>query len=101
MMSTFSGSFKTVQTGKPDKNISYNGSIENKKGKLSFDIETDVNGAKNKIKRENVTMMDLRTDPEVLLFMGSLKGAKAKKSKTSKKSKTLKSSRSKSKRASQ
>jgi hypothetical protein len=84
MSTTFSGSFKTVQTGKPDKNISYNGSIENKKGKMSFDIETDVNGAKKQIKRENVTMMDLRTDPEVLLFMGSLKGTKAKKNKKNK-----------------
>jgi hypothetical protein len=84
MSTTFSGSFKTVQTGKPDKNISYKGSIGSENGKMSFDIETDVNGDVKKIKRNGVTMQDLKMDPEVLYFMASLKGTKVKKNKKNK-----------------
>jgi hypothetical protein len=85
---TFSGSFKTMQTGKPEKNISYNGSIGSENGKMSIDIETDVDGVVNKLARKGITMQDLRTDPEVLTFMAKLKDtAKAKKRKKNKKTK--------------
>ena len=70
---TFSGLFETVTTGQPDRKFGYKGSIGSQNGKLSFDIETDLNGVVSKLAKNGVTMDELKTDPDVQTFLGSLK----------------------------
>ena len=85
--STFSGVFKRVSTGVPDKNISYDGSIGVKNGKISFDVQTTIDGAVHKMAKKNVTAEQIKTDPQFLSFMSGLKKTnkrKIKKRKTKK-----------------
>jgi|688.fasta_scaffold1736014_1 hypothetical protein len=79
--STFSGVFKKVSTGLPDKNISYDGSIGVKKGKISFNVQTTIDGVVHKMAKKNVTAEQIKTDPQFLHFMSGLKNTKRKKMK--------------------
>jgi hypothetical protein len=82
---TFSGVFKKVSTGSPDKNISYNGSVKSTNGKYSFDVETNVNGVVKQLARKGVSLEQMKMDPEILTFMSGLtKRAKPKQKKSRK-----------------
>jgi hypothetical protein len=90
---TFSGLFETVATGQPDKKFEYKGSIGSNNGKLSFDIETDLNGVVSKLAKDDVSMEELKTDPDVQAFLMSLKESAQAKRPTKRKAKRKKTAK--------
>lgn len=70
--SVFSGKFSTTVNGAPTKNFSYDGSLTTKNKKLSFDIATDLDGAKDRLAIKNVSPQALATNPKFMEFMNKM-----------------------------
>ena len=67
--SVFSGKLTTTVNGASAKNFSYDGSMSTKNNKVSFDIATDIDGAKDKIAIKNISPQALSSNPKFIEFM--------------------------------
>jgi hypothetical protein len=76
---TFSGLFETTTLGKPTKKVSYNGNIGSKNGKISFGIETNINGVVRRLRKNNVRPQDLAGDLQMHQFFQNLNAPTRKK----------------------
>ena len=67
--SVFSGKLMTTVNGAPAKNFSYDGSMSTKNNKLSFDIATNVDGAKDRIAIKDIAPQALPANRKFIEFM--------------------------------
>lgn len=70
--SLFSGKFSSTVNGGPTKNFSYDGSMSTKNKKLTFDIATDMDGAKDRLAIKNIAPQALATNPKFMEFMNKM-----------------------------
>ena len=85
--SVFSGKFSTTVNGAPTKNFSYDGSLSTKNKKLTFDIATDIDGAKDRLALKNISPQALATNPKFMDFMNKMQASSKFRKSKSKKSK--------------